>query len=615
MNFRFGLASQLCAPSLLFGALLLVPVTLGGCEKSSAAVQPVAARVGLTWDEHQAHVYQVELLSTPQLSGAPAAGTLVLRSRLKLSFRRSGGALQALLELVQPTLLDAAGKPAPGMAQLEAELGRPFAVVLAQGIATAYLEPPSSVAPVAGFRRQLAALVQLGEHAPASEWKSTEWDSTGLANVGYARDPNASNSFSWSKLGYARLVMAEHRTAQALDTSKLAPKVESATGRVTTDSSGLVTLERKERLSVPLSAQSTLTTELAARLERTGFEPSAPADWANAEHDWQRSEVGTAVEAFDPKTTDEARIGEHQFGEVVAKLQELEPKHGAARAPAAQEGPLFHALVGILRQQPEHITETLDLIRRASPIRDTLLDALAMASTPQTIEALGKVSFDMSLPNARRVRAAGSLIRAHEPPENALELAVKMLGDPLLRENGLYGLGSFVRQLREQNKPALADAGTKVLSEQLKLAKSPSDLSTVLLAISNSGSAELFRPVVAYQKDSNASVRRAAIQAIRLMPQPEAEERLRAVLDSGDRDDVVAALHSLGRRPKVSRESVDRVETVAKHDPSAEVRREAALALGLWSLSWPEVAGVLADLREHDADARVREVAKPLGSH
>src|SRR3954470_9535076 len=128
MNFRFGLASQLCAPSLLFGALLLVPPTLGGCEKSSAAVQPVAARVGLTWDEHQAHVYQVELLSTPQLSGAPAAGTLVLRSRLKLSFRRSGGALQALLELVQPTLLNAAGKPAPGMAQLEAELGRPFAV-------------------------------------------------------------------------------------------------------------------------------------------------------------------------------------------------------------------------------------------------------------------------------------------------------------------------------------------------------------------------------------------------------------------------------------------------------------------------------------------------------
>jgi len=117
-----------------------------------------------------------------------------------------------------------------------------------------------------------------------------------------------------------------------------------------------------------------------------------------------------------------------------------------------------------------------------------------------------------------------------------------------------------------------------------------------------------------YQQHDDAGVRHAAIQAIRLMPQPEVEETLRAVLDRKDRSDVVAALHSLGRRPKASRESVDRVETLARHDPSAEVRREAALVLGLWNQTWPELAAVLADLREHDPDARVREVAKPLGS-
>jgi hypothetical protein len=615
---RSLVATRLIAPSFMLGALMLTSLALGGCEKSSAAVQPTPAPVGITWNQQQTHVYRVELASTPQLSGAPMATTLVMRGQLDVSFRRNGAALQAVLRLVQPTLVDAAGKSASGFAPLEAELARPFAVELSRGIATAYLEPPTSgsLAPVAGFRRQLAALVQLGEHAPGGEWKSTEWDSTGLADIAYARDPKVPGAFSWNKLGYAKLVTSERRAIQSLDTTKLAPKIESAIGRVTMDASGLVTLGRKERLSVRLSAESTLTTELSAKLERTGLEPAAaPASWTSAERDWQRHEVGTPVQAFDPTTTDQARIGDHQFGEVVAKLQELEPKSGTARAPAAQEGPLFHALVAILRQRPEHLPEALQLVRNGSPIRDTLLDALAMASTSQTIEALGNVAFDKALPAPRRVRAAGALIRAKEPTENALELAVKMTGDPLLRDNGLYGLGSFVRQLREQNKPALANTGTQVLAQQLKLAKSPSELSTVLLAISNSGSAELFQPAAAYQKDTNASVRRAAIQAIRLMPQPEVEERLRAVLDSKERDEVVAALHSLGRRPKVSRETVDRVETLAKKDPSAEVRREAALALGLWSQLWPEVVKVLADLREHDPDARVRDVAKPLGSH
>jgi hypothetical protein len=236
-----------------------------------------------------------------------------------------------------------------------------------------------------------------------------------------------------------------------------------------------------------------------------------------------------------------------------------------------------------------------------------------MASSRRALDGLGKLALDHSQPEALRVRAAGSLIRAHDPDTTALEIAAKMIDDPSLRENGLYGVGSFTRQLREHGNAPLASAGTKVLERQLRLA-APGDLATVLLAISNSGSAELFEAAVSYQKHKDATVRHAAIEAIRLMPQAAVESRLRDVLDRDDRGDVMAALHALGRRPKATRESVDRVETIAKQDPSGQVRREAALVLGLWSQMYPALIPVLTELREHDPDQHVRAVAKPIAA-
>jgi hypothetical protein len=44
------------------------------------------------------------------------------------------------------------------------------------------------------------------------------------------------------------------------------------------------------------------------------------------------------------------------------------------------------------------------------------------------------------------------------------------------------------------------------------------------------------------------------------------------------------------------------------------LRREAVLALGLWSATWPALVPVLAQIREHDTDARVRDVAKPVAA-
>lgn len=586
-------------------------VVLAGCNKSDAA--PTAVKpLALTWAPAQSHLFDLNLSTLAKLDGAPAPDPVNLKAQLELNVVVEGTTTKALLKLVHPQLVDAAGKPSNGAEAFESELAKPFGIVLSRGIITAYLEPPAQAASVAGFRRHIAAALQWGEHVPQAKWQSAEWDATGLCKVEYRAVPEQKNAWDFSKLAYERLVVSEQRAAQALDTSKVKPNIVSASGRLVTDASGIVHVERHEKMSVPLSSTASLSTDINTDLTRTGFGTKAsPAAWQELSS-LPRSEVGTPALSADHKLTDEARIGSHTFPEVVAKLTELEANKGGARAPASETGPLFNALVGIFRQQPETIEAAVKLARSRVPITDTLLDALAMASSDAALTSLGQLALDHDLPEPLRVRAAGSLIRAHEPTQHALELAVKLIDEPRLRETGLYGVGSFVRQLRDHGKTGLAEAGTQVLARQLKLATSPGDLATVLLAISNSGSAELYQAAVSHQKDHDASVRHAAIEAIRLMPQAAVEVRLREVLASSDRSDVLAALHALGRRPKSSRESVDRVESIAKNDPSAEIRREAALVLGLWSQQWPELVPVLADLREHDADQRVRDVAKPI---
>jgi hypothetical protein len=595
----------------LFVLMLGSTVSLVACAKPSEP--PAPAPVALVWNRAKAHVFDLSLSTTSKLEGAPAANMLVLSSQAELSFGGSADKPQLLVRLLNPRFNDVASQPGMDAQALATELQKPYAIELSRGLISAYLEPAANAAPVAGFRRHIAAALQLGEHAPQSIWRGTEWDATGLAKVEYREKPGVAGAWDFSKLGYERLVLTEQRQAQGLDTRKLAPKVESATGQLVTDASGIVRVQRSESLSVPISGTTKIVTSTVLELKRSGFaEPVKAEAWTALLQDTQRAEVGAPAPVFNQALTDQARIGSHTFPELVAKLKELDAKKNAPRPTAAEAGPLFHALVGIFRQQPQTIAPAVELIRSRAAVGETLLDALAMASSGESLRALDKLVLDKSLLDALRERAAASLIRAHRPDSGALETTAKMLEEPLLFEHGLYGTGSFVRQLREQGNVAAADAGSKLLARELARSKNPRQLSTALLAISNSGSAELFEPAVSYQAHADATVRRAAIQAIRLMPQ--AEPRLRELLGRKERGDVEAALHSLGRRPQASRESVDRVENLAKHDPSADVRREAVLVLGVWSASWPALLPVIAQIREHDSDARVRDVAKPVAA-
>jgi hypothetical protein len=592
-------------------AMFLV-LLAAGCADAAASA-PRAAQTPGAWDTTRAQRWSVELSSSATMAGVAAPLSFVLKAELRGSFRERAGQHEALLQLVEPALLDGAGRPLQGTEEALAELGKPFAVSLRDGRLSGYHDVPGASALTLGLTRTLAAALQRSQPTGSTAVRAREWDATGLAEVEYRVLPGP-NTLGYRKLAYESVNTGTLQRRAGVKVSEQRPQVVSSDGKLVSDTAGIVSLERSEQLRVPLSADTQLSAQTRVRMTRLGFVPAASAsDWDAA---LARAVARRVDEPLpqDQRGTDAARIGDRSFEQVVAELRALDAKGEDTANQAAARGPLFHALVGLYRQQPATCAQALSLVRGdASPsLRATLLDALAMASSVEAVRALEELTFDGRVPEELRARAASSLIRANQPGPEAFAVVQRMLAVPALWEHGVLGLGSFVRQLRARGATELADEGTRVLAAQLRGASKADTRKVVLLAIANSGSDALFDAALAHQKASDASERDAAIQAIRLMQRPEVEGALAALLAPGAaKADLLSALHALRRRSVKQGSTVARVEHVAREHIAADVRREAVLALGAWQKDWPHLSEVLREVGERESEPHVRAVAVP----
>lgn len=588
--------------------VLVLAFAVSGCSHHSA---PPPSKI--SWPTQQASIYELKLATTTSMLGAPIPAKLTLVSTVAVTVRDAGAKQQALVVFRDPHFVDAAGQSLAGTEQLAEGLKAPFAVELDHGLISAYFEPPATELGSVGLRRCVATALQFSEHTPKNVWQGKEWDPTGLADVEYRAASEPASGLSWKKLNYEKLVLGQARAPRADVKTELTPKIITSTGKLLLDDRGLATVDRSEELQMPLSATQSLSSAYEIHLHRTALADAAPAaDFEKVLASAQRAPVGQPLPSVGSSATDEARAAGRSFPDVLHELEALDAEK--QQASAARKGPLFHALVGLFRTQPETIPVALESIRHGSVARDTLLDALAMASSTESIGALDTVTFDATQPEPVRVRAAGSLIRVSHPTPEAMRDVLRMLDVPSLRAHGLLGLGSFVRQLRERGNDDAAAQGTAVLSKQLQAAHTSDERETVLLGIANAGSGELYDAVLKYQDDSTTSVRDAAIQAIRQMPRPEVEPRLVALLDRKSIDDVRSALHALGRRDASKQTTVDRVTQLALHHGDPDIRREAVLVLVHWLEKYPSLAATLAEIRQNDGNERVRDVATPLSA-
>jgi hypothetical protein len=575
-------------------------------DTTGAASSATSAPAPNQWPLDRTAEYKLALSTVSDTGQSPVAVLLSLTASVDVTFRRSETGMRAELSLRDVQLLDHAKRPADGAGQLAHELERPFGFELNQaGQLAAYYEAPDSSPYASGYRRQLASLFQA---PPAKATEAREWDATGLARVQYG--VSAGGAQTYRKLDYERVLLTQSRKDDALDASKVKPQIVSSEGTTSVDAQGLRELHRHEELKAALTADRSISTSLSVSLLRsTAAVPAAPAQPQLFTPDRRRG-VDTPINTQRRVSFDEVMIGGRTFPEIVAQYEKWsKTPEGVDGVPAADRASYFRALVGLLKTKPETLSLARKELERSSPVRDTLVDALGMASTPECAALLGELFFSPKSSQPLKIRAATALIRAPEPSQPGLAALERMIPDETFREHGLLGIGTYTRLFRQQPNANLAERATARLKQELEAAQSPRVRALVLLAIANSGASPLYELSVAEQSSKTADVRHAAIQAIRLMDDARVEPRLVALLEAKDESDVQSALQALGRRETTTATLVARVQDLARTHTAPMVRREAVLTLVKWREKWPTVEPVLKDCAEKDSDKRVREAA------
>lgn len=604
--------SRFVAANLL--GLCILSVSALGCDDEVMKKAPhatVAPPVPAPWHAGRGAEYAFSVLSMTQMGKMPANGAVEVKGKVALvaeALRGGGVRLHfrpSEIELVQPKNVNESI-----VEDLRADLGRGFAVDLRGGVAEAYLEPEESSLMAFGVRRQLAALAQRVDpkSASATSWKGDEWDTSGLAQVEYAATPAKKGTYRWTKKGYSR-VLATRGAESALQEQTWKPEVPASEGTIEIDASGVVAIERKEILKTELMPEQFLRSDYEAKLRRL-------TDWHNAKppsvEELERRKVDAPPPKMDTSSLDAIRFSGRSWEEVLATLAEDKNSKGqTSKAEFSARQSAYHALVGLLRSNPENVEKAKKLIDEKDPRSSTLMRTLAAASTASTLGVLADMSLDASRPIAERQGAAAMLLRAENPPPEIIETLVQYLGTPEMKEHGLLGLGTFSRRWRASSHEEVANRAAELIASELKKAKTSEEKERALLAVANSGDVSLFEPAAAFQGAEDPGVRGAAIQAVRLMKDNRVEPLLASRLKAAESpSEVETILSALEQRKRVEESTVALVEAKTKPEADAVVRRQAAITLGKWRAQWPRIVPVLEQLAKLDPDARVREAAQ-----
>jgi HEAT repeat protein len=270
----------------------------------------------------------------------------------------------------------------------------------------------------------------------------------------------------------------------------------------------------------------------------------------------------------------------------------------------------FRAMSAILRSQPEHIEQAVADIRKRGPAARTLIDALAMTETDAGAAALAGLLEDRTLPTDWRGAVASGLIRGGNTHEKTVQALVGTLSEPDIRVHALFGLGTISRKLAEAGDTARAESTVRVLTLLLDSKPSSVVAGYALRGISNSGATSALDVVEPYTKGPNASLRIAAVQALRLMRDAKATELLADRLLHDKDKSVRRAAADAASYQSPSAELITAMQNAVTSDPDVKVRKRLLETLVKWLPSNPGLKDTLLLVEQEEKRASVREIAE-----
>jgi hypothetical protein len=268
-------------------------------------------------------------------------------------------------------------------------------------------------------------------------------------------------------------------------------------------------------------------------------------------------------------------------------------------------------LAALFRRRPQAVTAALALLWKAAP-QKRITDALAFASSPGAIEALGSLARDRAMTSAARVDALSALFQVQHPGPDSMRIPVALLddGDARVQSAARMVSGALARAGRSEHATE-ANAIDAALIARYRKPQEVRDACDLLAGLGNSVGPSTLPVIGDALSDPRTPVRAAAARALRLATGPEIDRWLSAAIasdaDPGVRADAIFAggfHHPLGLR------LVDALLQVARGDSVDYVRSNAITLLRRNPDASPDIAKTLAWVANNDPKPGIRRLAR-----
>jgi hypothetical protein len=609
---------------ITWGAIAALCAAVAGCRGASSAAPHV------TWQESRRYLYSARLTSRAAL-GADSPFAFDLTAKLELvPLRVAGPRVELALLLSNPQLKVGGGRVLPESDSLVAALTKPYLFTLEGGRIVEQRFSPGIPTVAAAIHRSLGAAYQLAVPPPrAKKWTASEYDTTGEYQAEYVVAGDR-GTVTKRKLLYKGTIVAGKMDSATR--ARVAAKIVGSSGELRITDGTLATVRLEDAVESQVLAKMPLTvqTKLAIDLDATSPAPAAGPDRAAllaqtiAHPMGQAYGDGHANGLFDRARYD-GRTFEQLLGELEAeakdtKAGELWQGRNGSPIPdaerAGREGRLgrrvttFSSLVALLRLQPDVVGKAAAEVRAGSTAAPALMDGLAAAGSDEAQAALAGLVLDPKLARGLKVAGATSLVRVQRPGPQAIETLKSLLHDPLFQEHATFGLGTMAHRLREGGDIARAQEISALLVELLGSAKKPDDQIRCLRGIANSAYAGALEPVRPFLAAADPGVRRAAVEATRLMDDPGVDAFIAGPMTKDTDAGVRTAAVQVAARQAPSAVLEAALAEVALHDDNVDARQHAVELLGRWLATRRNLRPTLEQVVSRDAQPQVRAAAK-----
>ncbi|MFY2561876.1 HEAT repeat domain-containing protein [Corallococcus terminator] len=489
-------------------------------------------------------------------------------------------------------------------------LQQPFYVTLnAQGAAlVTYFE--LGVNPVAqNFLRSLVASTQfVMPDSPQGTWQAQELDVTGQYVANY--QGSAGQPYVKSKVRYLRLSSPEGLRAIA---STVQVATRSRTAITLGDELWPKSLEGQERLELNSNdGAPPILGEGQVSLLRTSVRhvPTLIGMLDARRKHLGKTSLATQVFApTDPRDELRRQVAGAGLEDLAGKLRQLPRDEGASGQATAQ---LMARLKALFQLEPASALAVPGQLRGEED-RNTyssMLGALSAASTPEAVRALGQVASDGTMALPVRVDATAALGAAEAPTAEGIEALRALSGSTQqeLRGTATLALGNATRNALAQEGGALGESLMAELMRGVATAPTPQARALQLRALANTADARVLPTLQDALRDPSPIVREAAAEALRLIPGPDADRMVSAVM-VGDAAPEVRRAAIFASSFRALAPQLPALAQVIRQDTVEAVRIEAVRLLGTNLRNAPGVAEILAWAGQNDPNSDVRHTA------